>query len=189
MFSEEIARLQNLIGEKDVEIKNLKDEIRSLNSVQRRQARALKDMDTEREHLPKTINSYHEELMQVKEKARLLQIQAHKDRKTITQQHEQIETLKAKQKEDQSEETDALQNELEEKKKQLEEMDRKFAILMKAKDSDTKKYKQQIKALEAELSKHSLTTDKSPRRTVSASSLSNPSGSKIPAPKRKPTVG
>lgn len=69
---EETTRLRNQLGERDLEIKQLKEEIRALKAVERRQARAIKDMDNEVKNLPVQLNSLLNEVSTLKVKQKIV---------------------------------------------------------------------------------------------------------------------
>ncbi|PRP77915.1 putative histone deacetylase 1-A [Planoprotostelium fungivorum] len=92
---DDVTKMKNQLGEKDLEIKKLKDEVRALKNVQRIQGRALKTMDVEQQHLPKALHDMAEENSSLKEKLHKLKHQAAKDQKLIIDQHEIISKLKS----------------------------------------------------------------------------------------------
>jgi hypothetical protein len=58
---EETGRLRNLVGERDIEIKHLKEEIRALKTNEFRQHKAIKDMDKDIEGLPQQMSTIAQE--------------------------------------------------------------------------------------------------------------------------------
>ncbi len=101
-------KLRNLLGERDLEIKQLKNEIKGLQNVQRRQARAIKEMDDMNEFIPKHFASLGDENAYLKVRMIIMYSYASKDKiskmsqqqsrdtNTIIQQNEMIDKMKEK---------------------------------------------------------------------------------------------
>ena len=96
VFTDEVNKLRNILSEKEQEIKTLKDEVKALNNVQRRQARAIKELDVQQDTLPKQYQALSDENGYLKTTVTKLQQQQMKDLKTITTQADLVDKLKEK---------------------------------------------------------------------------------------------
>ena len=93
-YRDELVSKERLVGE-------LRKEIQTLRIMEKRQSKAIKELEQEKGNLPRVVQTITEENRVIKEKLREFQSKYSTDEKILAEQHEEIVRLKQNVKEQQ----------------------------------------------------------------------------------------
>jgi hypothetical protein len=158
-----VRRLQDELVAKTKEIAQLKKEIQTLNTLQRRQSKAIQDLDFEKGNLPRLINDLTNENRVLKDKLREYQQLHVADEKMMQEQHEDNLKLRDRISElhkilkshnlDETKVGKLAKKTVEQKDKEIEDLRHKVYLLNKVKEQDDKKFQQRTKENQTEMEK------------------------------------